>query len=150
MIRFTLKCDAGHGFESWFQSGSAFASLKEAGQLTCPFCGSAQVEKVLMAPAVRPARNLSDAPSPGPVAGQGALSDPGGNVSAAILAMKKHIEDKSEYVGLNFVTEVRKMHEGEIAERSIYGEARLDEARLLVEDGVPVAPLPFLSGRKLN
>jgi hypothetical protein len=144
MIRYTLKCAAGHGFESWFQNGEAFAALAEAGRLACPVCGSAEVSKELMAPAVRPARKAGGVPT------KPDLSQPGSEVEAALAALKKQIEENSEYVGMNFVAEARKMHDGGAPERAIHGEAKPEEARKLIEDGVPVAPLPFLPSRKVN
>ncbi|MGB2894495.1 MAG: DUF1178 family protein, partial [Albidovulum sp.] len=68
----------------------------------------------------------------------------------ALAALRRQVEETSEYVGLNFAAEARAMHEGRVPERSIYGEAKADEARRLVEDGIPVAPLPFVPARKTN
>jgi hypothetical protein len=146
MIRYTLKCADEHEFESWFQSASAYDALQATSQVTCPVCTSSKVEKLLMAPAVRPARAAESAaavPRPN-------LAEPSTEIEQAIAAFKAQIEAKSEYVGVNFVTEARKMHLGEAPERSIYGEAKPDEARKLIEDGVPVAPLPFLPKRNAN
>jgi hypothetical protein len=64
--------------------------------------------------------------------------------------MRRYIEENSDYVGADFATEARAMHEGNAPERAIHGEARLDEARALLEDGIPVAPLPFKPSRKIN
>jgi hypothetical protein len=144
MIRYNLKCGAGHGFDSWFQGAEGFAALQAAGQIVCPVCGSHAVEKDLMAPAVRPARNAVAAPA------KPALTQPATELEAAIAALKKQIEDNSDYVGLNFVAEARAMHAGEAPERAIHGEARPEEARALIEEGLPVAPLPFLPARKVN
>ena len=142
MIRFTLKCPLDHSFDSWFQSDAAFGQLLATGHVACPVCGSGQVEKSLMAPAVRPARKAG--------AERAALSEPGSAMEQALAGMRRQIEANSEYVGMNFVAEARAIHEGDAPERSIYGEARLDEARRLVEDGVPVAALPFMPVRKVN
>ncbi|SPH16992.1 hypothetical protein DEA8626_00506 [Defluviimonas aquaemixtae] len=143
MIRYALICDKNHDFESWFQSAEAFDRLHATGMVACAVCGSAMVEKTLMAPTVRSARKAAakDAPS---------LSKPSTGVEEMLAAMRRHIEETSDYVGLNFATEARAIHEGLAPERSIYGEARTDEAKKLVEDGVPVAPLPFLPARKAN
>lgn len=147
MIRYSLKCKAGHGFDSWFQNAEAFSALQSAGQVACPICGTTSVEKSLMAPAVRPSRKAearamrADAP---------ALSEPQSELEAAIAALRRQIEENSDYVGMNFATEARRMHLGEVPERPIHGEARLEEARKLIEEGVPVAPLPFLPARKMN
>lgn len=149
MIRYTLSCGKGHGFESWFQNADAFTALAGAGQLACPVCGDTTVEKGLMAPAVTPARKAEAArvPAAGDKPG---LTAPASELEQALAEMRRRVEANSEYVGMNFVAEARAMHEGDAPERSIYGEARPEEARKLLEDGVPVAPLPFLPSRKAN
>lgn len=141
MIRFTLKCKENHDFESWFASDAAFTALSTAGRLNCPLCGSAEVTKALMTPAVRPG---GEGDGPGP------LVAPQSDIEAALAEMRRQIEANSDYVGVNFVAEARKMHLGEVPERSIHGEARLHEARALIEEGVPIAPLPFIPARKTN
>lgn len=149
MIRYTLSCGKGHGFESWFQNADAFEALAGSGQLACPVCGDTTVEKGLMVPAVTPARKAEAArvPAAGDKPG---LTAPASELEQALAEMRRRVEANSEYVGMNFVAEARAMHEGDAPERSIYGEARPEEARKLLEDGVPVAPLPFLPSRKAN
>lgn len=150
MIRYDLKCGEGHSFDSWFQSASAFDGLAGRGLVACPVCGSTKVEKMLMAPAVRPARKAA-APVPARTESQTpGLAAPRNEMEEALAALRRHVEENSEYVGMNFVTEARRMHAGDAPERAIYGEARPEEARQLIEDGVPVAPLPFLPARKTN
>ena len=146
MIRYSLRCAAEHSFDSWFQSAVAFDSLAAGGHVSCPVCGSTEVSKALMAPAVRPGRNTAAEKT----SESGPLSVPGSEVEAAMLALRRQIEENSEYVGMNFATEARRIHAGEAPERSIHGEARLDEARRMIEEGLPVAPLPFLPQRKVN
>ena len=143
MIRFALKCTQGHQFESWFQSSEAFDKLKARGLVACTECGDAHVEKALMAPAVKLAPEAT-APAERP------LATPASEIEAKLKEMKAHLEQNSEYVGMNFASEARKMHAGNAPERSIWGEAKPDEAKKLIEDGVPVAPLPFLPTRKSN
>lgn len=139
MIRYTLRCARGHEFDSWFQSATAFEALKAAGHVACGLCGETSVEKALMAPAV------ATAGAPAPLS-----AGPQGEVEAALAELRRQVEANSEYVGLGFAAEARAIHEGDAPARSIYGEARPDEARKLLEDGVPVAPLPFLPQRKAN
>lgn len=138
MIRFNLTCEHAHTFDSWFQSGAAFDSLKSAGMLVCAVCGSPKVDKALMAPAVAPssARPAAQAPRP-------SLAEPASELEAAIRALREKVEAESDYVGDTFAREARAMHEGEIPERAIWGETKPDEARALIEDGIPVLPLPF-------
>lgn len=144
MIRYALTCANDHGFESWFQSAEAFDRLAAAGHVACVTCGSTDIAKTLMAPAVRPARAAA------PEAEARPLSTPRTPAEEALAEIRRRIEENSDYVGLNFAAEARAMHEGTIPERSIYGEARPDDARKLVEDGIPVAPLPFRPARKAN
>jgi len=159
MIRYALKCGDDHSFESWFKSASAYDSLKSAGMVACPVCGSAKVEKAIMAPRVRPARGQAAVPaaegvpadeSPPEAPQKGALQAPGSEAEVALAEIRKHVEENSDYVGLGFAAEARKMFDGETPQRAIYGEARTDEARKLLEDGIPVAPLPFIPIRKTN
>lgn len=137
MIRYTLKCHEDHVFDSWFQSAGAYDGLRKAGHVACPECGSAEIEKALMAPQVQAARKK-------------ALTAPQSDKEAKLAALKAHIEKNSDYVGVNFAAEARKIHDGEAPERSIYGEAKIEDAKALIEDGVPVAPLPFLPARRAN
>lgn len=152
MIRYALKCDQGHVFESWFQNAAAFDGLQAAGHVTCPGCGSSAVEKSLMAPKVRPARKAATAPEPqAPEApADTPVAAPNPELERAIAEMRARVEAESDYVGDSFAREARAMHLGDVPERSIYGEAKPDEARALIEDGVPVLPLPFLPTRKTN
>lgn len=145
MIRYSLKCEAGHGFDSWFKGDEAFSALKAAGQLACPVCGATMVEKDLMAPAVRPARKAEAAAPARPD-----LKAPGSDLEEKIAALRRQIEENSEYVGMNFAAEARAIHAGDAPERTIHGEAKPAEARAMLEEGLPVAPLPFLPARKVN
>lgn len=152
MIHYALQCDRDHRFESWFQSAEAYERLAGSGMVACTACGSVRVTKTLMAPALRPARKAVGAnAAPGAVPGAvPSLREPATPAEAALMAMRRQIEENSDYVGLNFAAEARAIHEGEIEARAIWGEARADEARRLIEDGIPVAPLPFVPARKTN
>ncbi len=146
MIRYSLKCDQNHEFESWFQSAEGYESLRSVGMVGCPACGSTNVDKALMAPQVTPARTKAA------VAGKpaGPLTTPSDAREAALAELRRQVESNSEYVGMNFAAEARRIHRGTAPERSIYGQARPDEARQLIEDGVPVAPLPFVPKPNAN
>ncbi|MGR3762101.1 DUF1178 family protein [Roseobacteraceae bacterium NS-SX3] len=163
MIRYALKCSDGHSFESWFQSADAFDKLAAAGMVSCAVCGATRVEKAIMAPRVRPARKAAAEPGAGrrpqaeaaqapaaPAQAPGVLSAPRGELEAAIAELRRKVEANSDYVGKDFAAEARKMHLGEAPERAIHGEARPEEAKALLEDGVPVLPLPFRTNRNTN
>jgi hypothetical protein len=146
MIRYSLRCSADHGFDSWFKDAEGFAELLSAGQLACPVCGTADLRKDLMAPAVRPARKAA-APA---ATERPDLSAPASELEAKIAELRRQIEANSDYVGMNFAAEARAMHAGDAPSRAIHGEAKPEEARQMIEDGLPVAPLPFLPARKVN
>ena len=142
MIRYSLRCDQGHDFDGWFRSSDGFESLRAAGQVSCAICGSVQVEKALMAPRVaHGGEGAPDSPD---------LHSPRDGHEAALEKLRRHVEANSDYVGMSFAAEARAMHEGAAPERAIYGEARLEDARKLIEDGIPVAPLPFRARQRAN
>lgn len=143
MIRFALKCENDHRFESWFQSGSAFDALQARGLVACPDCASSSVQKDLMAPKVS-ARSADQPQS------QTVSNTPDPELVDAIRKLRDHVESSSEYVGRKFASEARAMHLGDVPHRPIYGEVRTDEAKQLLEDGVPALPLPFVPRQKTN
>jgi hypothetical protein len=131
VIVFNLRCDSSHEFEGWFRSGDAFAEQAQAGKLVCPVCGSAKVEKALMAPAVSGTKSqVSAAPHQ--------LRQ----MRQFMTGLRKYVQENADYVGPNFPEEARKIHYGETEERRIYGEASLKDAKELIEEGIDVAPLP--------
>lgn len=147
MIRYSLHCEQGHDFDGWFRSSDGFDSLRAAGQVACTICGSVKVEKALMAPRVAQGSDqggelgIDNAPD---------LHTPRDAREAALEKMRRHVEENSDYVGMSFAAEARAMHEGAAPERAIHGEAKLEDARKLIEDGIPVAPLPFRTRQRAN
>ena len=161
MISFALRCANGHSFDSWFASNAAFEALAAAGHVSCIDCGSAEVRKALMAPAVATDRAappaVPDTPAPPRASGPTGSGTTGSGTAAsglpalrALAAMRKHVEENSTWVGKGFAAEVRAIDAGTAPERPIWGEVTGDEARALVEDGLPVAPLPFGPREKAN
>ena len=149
MIVFDLHCDAGHRFEGWFGSSSDFEDQRERGLVTCPECGSPEVGKAPMAPAVPVKGNsarsepvASRAGEPHPVSNTPMPAEVREAMQALAKAQAKALE-KSTYVGDKFAEQSREMHYGERDEAPIHGKATLEEAKSLVDEGVPVAPLPF-------
>lgn len=160
MIRYALRCDEGHAFEAWFRDSAAYDAQRAAGLVACAVCGATGVEKALMAPAVAtraagpgpeaapPAAAPASAAPHGAPAMLPALSAPPDSPAArAMAALRAHVESTADYVGPRFATEARRIHTEGGAERAVWGEATPAEARALAEDGVPVAPLPWLPRR---
>ena len=134
MIVFDLKCEKAHVFEAWFPDSAAFERQRKKGQVACPACGSAKVEKALMAPNISASRD-KDAARESAQAAQ-AMQE--------LVKLRRHVEANCEYVGPEFAEEARKIHFGETEKRDIYGEATKSEADDLREDGVEVAQIPWV------
>ena len=164
MIRYTLNCEHGHTFESWFQNSAAYDKQAKRALVTCPVCGSAKVEKAIMAPRLARAEAAAPAealPMPFPAtpaslpAPQPPLPAPG-KTPVAIMSpqerelrkklkeLREHVAKNADYVGPRFPEQARKIHYGEVEHRSIYGEASPDEAKALHEEGIEFHPLPIL------
>ena len=139
MIVFDLKCAAGHVFEAWFGSSEAYATQRRTGRVACPLCGDSAVEKAVMAPSIAMKGNRrEDKGQPAPLA------------PAMVKAALKVLAEKqaaalagSQWVGASFATRARAMHAGEEAETPIHGQTSVVEAKALIEEGVPIAPLPL-------
>ena len=143
MIKYALACEQAHEFESWFPTSDAFEAQRERGLVTCPFCHSPRVEKQLMAPSLtRSGKAAAPAlPEPQPVV---SLSEKDKELRAMVRALREHVMANAENVGRGFADEARKMHYGEVDQRSIYGEANGEEARALLDEGIEVMPLPIV------
>ena len=133
MIRYALICEHEHEFEGWFGASADFDDQQARGLLECPICGSKAVRKAMMAPAVAGTKRRSqDEP---PAQAQAMMMEAMGRI-------RRHVEENFDDVGDAFAAEARAIHEGRSEDRGIYGQATPGEVRALVEDGVPVAPLP--------
>ncbi len=169
MIKFSLQCDAGHVFEGWFRNSGDFDSQKQSGFLQCPGCGSENVSKALMAPAISGTRtqdkivqaaepqpsapapveapaSVPVAPAPAPVQPMAlqAETEQQAELVQKLRDLREKVVANSDYVGDKFAEEARKMHFNETEKRGIYGEATLEEVKDLSEDGIDCVPLPIL------
>ena len=143
MIRYSLACALDHEFEGWFGASADFDDQSERGLIGCPVCGSTDVRKAIMAPAVVGAKNSDVSPS---------TLDQHAMAMQAMEAMRDHVETHFDDVGDTFASEARAIHEGRSEQRGIFGQASPKEVKDLVEDGVPVLPMPPkpIEKQKLN
>ena len=149
MILYNLICERRHEFESWFPSSAAYDKQAKRGLVSCPSCGSAKVEKAIMAPRLaRKDKSTSVAPAeesapqaPSPVA---MLSPQEQEFRTKLKELRDHLTANADNVGKKFPEEARKMHYGEVEHRSIYGEATAQDAKALHEEGIEFHPLPVL------
>ncbi len=145
MIVFDLKCrSSGHEFECWFASSDDFAAQQQRGLVTCPHCGSADVEKAVMAPNVgRKGNQLATAAGRKQPVMRGELPAEAREMMAKLAQMQAEALKQSRWVGNGFADESRKMHHGEAEAATIHGQATAEEAMELLEEGIAVMPLPF-------
>lgn len=123
MIVFDLQCGSGCGsFEVWFRSSADYDEQRAGGLVQCPVCRSDDVAKAPMAPRV---------------------PQKGANPLAKLAAIQAEMLKDSQWVGDKFTDTARAMHSGEIEPAPVHGNATLEQARSLVDEGVPVAPLPL-------
>ncbi|MFC6198927.1 DUF1178 family protein [Ponticaulis profundi] len=131
MVKYALACDTCEThFEGWFSSSDAFDAQKEAGELTCPQCGASSVSKRIMAPAVSGTKK------------QEISKENRARVAQMAKAVREHVSSTHEYVGENFADTARAMYYGETESRPVWGQTSLEEAKTLVDEGVPALPLP--------
>ena len=154
MIRYTLRCEREHTFESWFQDSSAYDSQVKRKLVSCPVCESVKIDKAIMAPRIvgKKGRERAEpvpvpaAPAEAPVAAGSTplLMAQERELRAKIKELRDHIVKNADNVGERFANEARAMHYGDKEHRPIYGEASPDEAKSLIDEGIEVSPLPTL------
>ncbi len=142
MIKYQLACDQGHQFEGWFDNIAGFEAQQKAKEIGCPLCASTNVDRSIMAPAIPRKNNQTAAHSE-------AVLDPQ-KMMHMMKKMTDHVTQNYEYVGDRFADEARAIYYGEKENRDIYGQSTLEEARDLVDEGVPVAPLPMVPDKAKN
>ena len=148
MIRYSLRCDRGHEFESWFQDSAAYDKQVRRKLVGCPVCDSVKVEKAIMAPQIARKRRADKGEASAPPIENNAptpmVMSPENELRAKLKELRDFVKSNAEDVGQRFPNEARKMHYGEIKHRPIYGEATPDDAKSLIDEGVDVMPMPVL------
>jgi hypothetical protein len=153
VIRYSLNCEHGHGFDSWFANSAAYDKQRKRALVSCPICNSTKIEKAIMAPRLTrnenaepqmpspPAQQTPQVPAKAPVA---MMSPAEHELRNKLKELREQITKNADYVGSRFPEQARKIHYGEIEHRSIYGEASPEEAKELHEEGIDFHPLPIL------
>jgi len=156
MIRYSLVCDKGHDFESWFADSTAYDKQAKRKLVACPHCGSAKVDKAIMAPRLAGSKTGKAPVEAPPVEAPAATPEPAAPAPVAMLSpqerelrsklkeLRDHLTKNADNVGKKFPEQARKMHYGEVEHRSIYGEASPEDAKALAEEGIEFHPLPIL------
>jgi hypothetical protein len=153
MIVFDLRCRKDHRFQSWFKDGAAFDRQAKRGLVECPVCGDTKIEKALMAPRLAGTKKsrkrvaeqtpAADAPTQAAAGPDPALAK-AAELHKELAKLRDHVEKNFENVGADFAEQARAMHYGEREHKGIYGETTDEQAQELVEEGVPVARIPWV------
>lgn len=163
MIRYALVCERKHTFESWFPNSASYDKQVKRGLLSCPVCGSEDIEKAIMAPqiarkdrgvdrgaeremaAIEAQTPTDPMPADKPAQNQVAMMSPQEHeFRQKLKELRDHVTKNADYVGPQFPDQARKMHYGEIEQRSIYGEASAEDVKDLSEEGIEFHALPIL------
>lgn len=145
MIRYRLHCNAEHEFEAWFQNSSAFEKQAESGLLSCPDCGSSQVTRALMAPALQGTRREpAPVPTEAPGPEQKQVATQALALKQQLLGLRRKIEENFDNVGDRFADEARKIHYGDSDTRGIYGDTTPQEREALADEGIEVGTIPWV------
>lgn len=139
MISFNLRCGKDHEFEGWFRDSASFDRDLKKRRIECPVCGDTKLERALSAPNIATSERR-----------EAAQHDQARQMREKLRAFRRHVESTADHVGERFADEARRIHYGETEVRSIYGETTADEARDLLDEGVPVAPIPWIEEAKDN
>ena len=134
MILYQLACHGGHEFEAWFRDSASYDKQCTSGDVVCPFCGDRDVVKALTAPYISTKGSSKPA--------EKRARELAMQILNAADKTRKHVEENFENVGDKFAEEARRIHYGESDERDVYGEATLDEAVDLTEEGIKTFRLP--------
>jgi len=137
MIVYSLQCTAGHQFDGWFRDSATFDAQTAGHEVSCPVCGSVEVSKALMAPAVRSSKKREAVQATEVAEAQAA-------VLQALKAVRREVETNCDYVGTQFAEEARRIHYGEADKRGIYGEASADQAAELADEGIEIGQIPWV------
>jgi len=146
MIKYSLQCPDGHGFEAWFNSSETFGAQVESGDVPCPTCGATDVSKALMAPRVRSTKGVEaqpPAPSPSGSPQKQAMTK-AAELKRQLLQLRRKVEANCDYVGRDFASKAREMAAGELEATGIYGEATPEETEALRDDGIEVGQIPWI------
>ena len=145
MIRYALICDRKHDFEAWFNNSADYDKQSKRHLVACPMCDSTKVDKAIMAPRLAGTRKGRQRAAETPASTSVAMLTPQEQeLRAKLKEVREHITKNADYVGQKFPEEARKMHYGDIEHRSIYGEASLEAAKELHDEGIELHPLPTL------
>ena len=136
MIKYNLKCQNEHEFESWFSNSEEFEKLDNKGLLECIYCNSKKIKKSIMSPMISSSKNKKDSPE---------INEAFKNEKNKLLFLRKYIENNFEYVGKDFTKKVREFYYDKKSKKGIYGTASFKEREELAEEGIDLISIPWVN-----
>ena len=136
MIKYNLKCHNDHEFESWFSHSNEFENLNKKNLLECIYCSSKKIKKSIMSPMISNSKNKDR---------QISLNKDFYKEKNNLLKLRKYIEKNFEYVGKDFSKKIRDIYYDNKNKKAIYGTATPKEREELIDDGIDLISIPWVS-----
>ena len=137
MIKYNLKCEKNHEFESWFSDSKEFDKLDKKKLLECIYCSSKKIKKSIMAPRISGVKSTED--------NLNFLNQKMSLEKNKLIRLRNYVEKNFEYVGNNFSEKVREVYYDKKSKKSIYGSATSEERKELEEEGIDLLSIPWVS-----
>tara|TARA_A100001015_G_C14591048_1_gene556684 strand:- start:14 stop:436 length:423 start_codon:yes stop_codon:yes gene_type:complete len=137
MIKYNLKCENDHEFESWFSNSEEFEKLKKKNLLECIFCSTKKITKSIMAPMISNLKNKGEDID--------WFYKERKNERIKLLELRKYIENNFEYVSDNFSKKVREVYYDKKSKKAIYGKTTPQEREELAEEGINLLSVPWVN-----
>ena len=137
MIKYNLKCNKDHEFESWFSNSDEFDKLNKKGLLECIYCSSKQISKSIMAPMVSNSKTN--------VEQNKIIKNNYRSEKNKLLKLRKYIENNFDYVGEDLTKKVREFYYDKKSKKGIYGTASPEEREELAEEGIDLISIPWVN-----
>ena len=136
MIKYNLKCENEHEFESWFSNSDEFEKLNLKGLLECIYCSSKKIKKSIMAPMVSFSKKDEIQIE--------TINKKLKNEKNKLMNLRNYIEKNFEFVGADFSKKVREIYYDKKNKKAIYGTTTLKEREELAEEGINLLSVPWI------
>ena len=137
MIKYILKCNKDHEFESWFSDSEEFEKLNEKKLLECIYCSSKIISKSIMSPMVSNSANKIEMTE--------MIDKDFKKEKNKLIKLRKYIEKNFDYVGKDFSKKVREIYYDKKNKKAIYGTTTLEEREELADEGIDLLSIPWVN-----
>ncbi len=138
MIKYNLKCENKHEFESWFSDSNEYEKLKKKMLLECIYCSSSKISKSIMSPMVSISKSSNKKIKSN-------LDNKFVDEKKRLVKIRRFIEKNFDYVGENFSEKVREIYYNKKTKKAIYGTTTEKERRELLDEGIDLITVPWVN-----